>query len=285
MTAIRTSKRIGLLVSILWFSSFIGVAQTLKGIVVDAEAREPLRYATVSIIGQNQRVVAGSDGAFTLDISRASTSDSVTISYIGYQAVVYALSDLNIASKQQFQLYPLVYSIEPVTVTARERKTRAIGFAKPSGLRTGWGDFSSGRGRMRGVVIRDVDCSNAIKSLVFRIRNNEWDSVAFRLDLLSFKDGKPGSSLLSENIIIHTAAKNKWVTIDLARYGIRHCGDVLATLEWVDAWGPIGESSNVLTLAMAKGTGTVFTKEAGEYEGKLQDGQLPVAMYVEVFSN
>jgi len=60
---------------------------------------------------------------------------------------------------------------------------------------------------------------------------------------------------------------------------------LLATLEWVDAWGATGESSNVLTLAMAKGTGTIFTKEAGEYEGKLQERQLPVAMYLEVFSN
>ncbi|PPK98960.1 hypothetical protein SAMN05444682_11612 [Parapedobacter indicus] len=126
---------------------------------------------------------------------------------------------------------------------------------------------------MRGVVIRDVDRSNPIKSFVFRIRNNEWDSVAFRLDLLPFKDGKPGSSLLPENIVVHTGAKNKWITVDLAQYGITHCGDLLATLEGVDAWGTTGESSNVLTLAMVKGTGTIFTKEAGEYEGKLQERQ------------
>lgn len=285
MAAIRTSKRIGLLVSTLLLSSFLGFAQTLKGIVVDAETREPLRYATVSIIGQNQRVVTRSDGTFTLDISRSSASDSITVSYIGYQTTVYALGDLDVTTNQLLQLRPLVYTIEPVTVTARERKTRAIGFTKPDSRRTGWGDFSSSRGRMRGVVIRDVDCSNPIKSFVFRIRNNEWDSVAFRLDLLPFKGGKPGSSLLPENIIVHTGAKNKWITVDLAQYGITHCGDVLATLEWVDAWGTTGESSNVLTLAMAKGTGTVFTKEANEYKGRLQDGQLPVAMYVEVFSN
>ncbi|WP_090632261.1 hypothetical protein [Parapedobacter indicus] len=167
----------------------------------------------------------------------------------------------------------MVYTIEPVIVTARERKTRAIGFTKPDSRRTGWGDFSSSRGRMRGVVIRDVDRSNPIKSFVFRIRNNEWDSVAFRLDLLPFKDGKPGSSLLPENIVVHTGAKNKWITVDLAQYGITHCGDLLATLEGVDAWGTTGESSNVLTLAMVKGTGTIFTKEAGEYEGKLQERQ------------
>lgn len=285
MASLNISKRASLLLNALLLSSFIGVSQTLKGIVQDMETQEPLRYATVSIIGQNQRIVTRNDGTFTLAISRATASDSITVSYIGYETMVYSLTDLDVTTNQLLQLRPLVYTIEPVIVTARERKTRAIGFTKPDSRRTGWGDFSSGRGRMRGVVIRDVDCSNPIKSFVFRIRNNEWDSVAFRLDLLPFKDDKPGSSLLPENIIVHTGAKNKWVTVDLARYGITHCGDLLATLEWVDAWGSTGESSNVLTLAMAKGTGMVFTKEAGEYEGKLQDGQLPVAMYVEVFSN
>ncbi len=275
-----------LLVGTLLASSAIGFGQTIKGTVKDMETQEPLRYATVSVIGRNQRVVSGSDGTFALDISRTTLSDSITVSYIGYQKAVYALGDLNLHGNQRFQLHPLVYSIEPVVVTARARKTRAIGYTKPDGRRTGWGDFSSGRGRMRGMVIRDVDCSNPIKSFVFRIRNNEWDSVAFRLELSPFEDGKQGASLLPEHIIVHTGAKNRWVTVDLTRYGISHCGDLLATLEWVDAWGSTtAESSNVLTLAMAKGTGTVFTKEAGEYHGKLEDAQLPVAMYVEVFSD
>lgn len=33
------------------------------------------------------------------------------------------------------------------------------------------------------------------------------------------------------------------------------------------------------------GAGTVFTKEAGEYTGKLEEGQLSMAIYFEVFSN
>lgn len=278
-------KPIRLVAAILLLFPFTGLGQVLKGTVSDMETQEPLRYATVSIIDKNQRIVTRSDGSFTLDVSRANASDSITISYIGYQTMTYALRELDVAANQLFRLKPLVYTIEPVTVTARERMTRAIGFTKTSGMRTGWGDFSSGRGRARGVVIRDIDCSNPIKSFVFRIRNNEWDSVAFRLDLVSFKDGKPSNSLLPENIIVHTAEKNKWVTVDLAQYGITYCGDLLATLEWVDAWGTTGEYSNVLTLSLGKGIGTVFTKEANEYEGKLQEEQPPLAMYIEVFKN
>lgn len=285
MTSVLIPKPIGLVVAILLLGPFTGLGQILKGTVRDVETQEPLRYATVSIIGQNQRAVARSNGAFAWDVSRASATDSVTISYVGYRTVAYALRDLDITADQRFLLHPLVFAIEPVTVTARERKTKAIGFTKLSGLRTGWGDFSSNRGRMRGVVIREVDCSNTIKSFTFRIRNNDWDSVAFRLELLSFKDGKPGASLLPETIIVHTDAKNKWVTVDLGHYGIAHCGDVLATLEWVDAWGTTGEYSNVLTLGLGRGEGKVLTKEAGQYEEKLLEGEPPPAMYIEVFQD
>ena len=41
----------------------------------------------------------------------------------------------------------------------------------------------------------------------------------------------------------------------------------------------------MLTLSMAKGTGTVFTKEADEYLGRWQDEQFPMATYFEVFGN
>lgn len=281
----KTSLKTSLLSFTLALFHLTGFGQVIKGTVRDNETQKPLRYATVSVIGQNLRIITRSDGAFTLDVSGATATDSVSVSYIGYQTARYAFSDIDFTTDQQFELQPVVYTIAPVVVTAKERQTQNIGFTKRVFRRTGWGDFSSGRGRMRGVVIADMDCSLPIKSFVFHIRDNEWDSVAFRLDLLPMKDGKPSSSLLTENVIIHTDAKNKWVTVDISHYGITHCGDLLATLEWVDAWGETGEYSNLLTLSMGKGTGAVYTKDAGEYAGKLEEEQLPMAMYFEVFGN
>lgn len=269
---------------LLLLHPFLSFSQTLVGTVQDMETKKPLPYATVSIIGKNQRAITQRNGIFTLGISQTNASDSVTISYIGYQTATYALQDLKLSKSQVFQIKAQVYTINPVTITA-QAKTQKIGFTKPGALRTGWGDFSSNRGRMRGVIIPDMDCAKTIKSCVFRIRNNDWDSVAFRFDLVSIKGGKIGGSVLPENIIIRTGAKNSWITVDLAHYGISHCGDVLATLEWVDAWGATGAYSNVLTLSLSKDTGTIYTKEASEYEGKLLTAQPPLALYLEVFSN
>ena len=127
-------KSMGLMTCMLLLSPFIVVGQILKGQVQDIETKEVLRYATVSIIDQNRRVVTQSDGTFRLDVSQINTADSITISYIGYQTAVYAIRDLNIAHQQLFQLHPLIYAFEPIIVTAKESKTQPIGFTRPSNL-------------------------------------------------------------------------------------------------------------------------------------------------------
>ncbi|MFC3196057.1 carboxypeptidase regulatory-like domain-containing protein [Parapedobacter deserti] len=78
---------------ILLFFPFTGLGQTLKGTVRDMETQEPLQYATISVIGQNRRVVTASDGTFTADISREKASDSITVSYIGYRTATFAIRD------------------------------------------------------------------------------------------------------------------------------------------------------------------------------------------------
>src|SRR5690606_41232682 len=52
-----------------------GFGQVIKGTVRDNETQKPLRYATVSVIGQNLRIITRSDGAFTLDVSGARSEE------------------------------------------------------------------------------------------------------------------------------------------------------------------------------------------------------------------
>src|SRR5699024_1317166 len=158
------SLKTSLSICTLMLFHLIGFGQVIKGTVSDKETQEPLGYATISIPSQNLRVIAHRNGTFTLDVSRARDTDSISISYIGYRTVNYSLSDLDIARNQQFELHPAIYTIAPVVVTGKERQTQNVGFTKRVFRRTGWGDFSSDRGRMRGVVITDMDGSFPIKS-------------------------------------------------------------------------------------------------------------------------
>lgn len=122
----------------------IGFGQVIKGTVRDKETQEPLGYATISIPSQNLRVIAHRDGTFSLNVSQARDIDSIGVSYIGYQTVNYALSDIAIARNQQFELQPLIYTIAPVVVTAKERQTQNVGFTKRVFRRTGWSGWMLG---------------------------------------------------------------------------------------------------------------------------------------------
>lgn len=55
---------------------------------------------------------------------------------------------------------------------------------------TGWGDFQSLKGRMRGLLIEGTQFQIKVKSINIIINHNEWGSVAFRLNFIRFENGK-----------------------------------------------------------------------------------------------
>ncbi len=265
--------------------SFYTYGQVFKGTVTDEISNEPLPYANVSVIGKNIGDITLSNGAFELDLSSASSTDTIRFSYIGYESISFAINALDFSAEHVIALTPITYQIDPVTITATKKEIDMLGNKKAGRRMTGWGDFQSYRGRTRGLLIEGADCPTKVKSFSFRINHNDWDSVAFRLNFLSMENGEPGNSILTENIIFHTDKKHKWVKIDLEQYDIIICNEILATLEWVDAWGSFGEYSNLLTLSLSKDKGYVYSKEANEVSGTfLLDDHVP-AIFMEAYRN
>ncbi|MGL4853506.1 MAG: carboxypeptidase-like regulatory domain-containing protein, partial [Phocaeicola sp.] len=73
-----------LLLAVMTLSCTVAMAQaTVKGKVVDAENKEPLIGATVSVSGTTQGTVTDIDGAFVLQV--ATGKNSIEIKYLGYQ--------------------------------------------------------------------------------------------------------------------------------------------------------------------------------------------------------
>lgn len=267
------------------FSLICGCAlgQELKGVVTDAATGEPLPYANVSIDGKNIGCITSGEGKFILSLTGADNKDTIVVGYLGYASVSMPVGSLDLSLEQAIALEPAIYSLETVHVSAGNRETETLGNSKAWRKMTGWGDFRSSRGRMRGLVIGNAACPARVKSFSFRINHNDWDSVAFRLNFLEMENAKPGNSILTENIIFHTDKKFKWVTVDLEKYGIEICDKVLATLEWVDAWGTFGEYSNMLTLSLSKNGGYVYSREADEATGAFRFDENAPAMFIEVY--
>lgn len=259
-------------------------SQSFRGKVVDATTGDVLEYAHVGIVGKNIGGIAWRNGEFSIDLGNAGADDLIRVSYIGYESYSAPVGSLDLTKHETIKLQPLVYELNPVEVSATSN-TYKFGNQKAGRTFTGWGDFQSLRGRTRGLLIEEMDCPARIKTFSFRINHNDWDSVAFRLNFLSVENGEPGTSILQQNIVITTSRRHKWVHIDLHDYNILVCSKAIVTLEWVDAWGPVGEYSNLLTLSRSKNSGLTYRREPGEERGSCTHDENALAMFLEVYGD
>ena len=259
-------------------------SQIFNGKVLDEKTGAPLEYANIGVAGKNIGGISSKNGEFSIDLSVAIKQDVVRISYIGYESVSLTISALNLSQHHTIRLSPSAIQLDPVVISEKA-ETHVIGNQKVGRTFTGWGDFKSLRGRTRGLLIEGAECSVRVKTFVFRINHNDWDSVAFRLNFMSFENGKVGESILQKNIIFTTAQRHKWVKLDLTSYNVILCSKTIVTLEWVDAWGKLGEFSNMLTLSLSKNSGQLYLREPGQEVGSLELQDHAPAMYVEVFGN
>ena len=67
---------------------------TIKGKVIDAETKNPLIFATVTVQGTNVATVTNLDGEFVLKIASTLSNPSIEVLYIGYENRIINISDL-----------------------------------------------------------------------------------------------------------------------------------------------------------------------------------------------
>jgi len=268
-----------LVLSILYVPAY---SQIFNGKVLDAATGRALEYANIGVRGKNIGGISFQNGEFSIDLSSAAKQDVVRISYIGYESQSLVITSLDLTQYHEIRLSPKPTHLDPIVISEK-LETHMIGNKKSARTFTGWGDFKSLRGRTRGLLIEGIECPVKVKSFFFRINHNDWDSVAFRLNFIKVENGKEGESLLQSNIIFTTAQRHKWIEVDVINYNVILCSKAIVTLEWVDAWGKLGEYSNLLTLSLSKSSGHLYLREPGEEIGSLKmDDHVP-AMYLEVY--
>jgi len=269
---------------------FVGICsyasgQTIQGTIIDEKTGKSIPYANIILEGENNRTIASRDGKFTLKIPSTNNSTQIKVSSLGYEAKIYEVQKVDVGKRHTVKLLPISFRMDTVSIKIGKQKFNKLGYVKAGGRRTGWGDFESSRGRMRGVLIINPEKATKIKSFNFRINDNEWDSVAFRLNFLTVKNHQPDTSILNEDIIIRSSKKEKWVSIDLDKYSLTIERELIVVLEWVDAWGRLGEFSNVLTFSLSKEPGEVYSKEANEEVASFEKADNAPAMFIEVYAN
>jgi hypothetical protein len=105
------------------FSVFIYGQTTVKGRVSDAGTFEPVVFANIVFKGTAIGVKTDFDGNFTL--SATTTSDSITISFIGYETKAVGIKQ-GISQTLDIQLHPALYTLNEVRITPGENPAHIL---------------------------------------------------------------------------------------------------------------------------------------------------------------
>ncbi len=273
-------KNIALFILTLFSANLL--AQNFSGKVSNSKTNEVLPYANVGVRGKSIGGIADEGGSFKIDISKASPNDKIVVSYLGFEPMIYQVSELKVNQVYEVKLNPKTVELKEVAVY-NKRVPIILGNNKKSFYHTGWGHNTSDIGRARGAIFNPADLPVKAEEFVIHIHENTFDSVKFRLNIMiPGENGEPPTSLINENIFFTTSVKKGWVRVDLKAYNIVISEKLLVAVEWVDASGrerTEKEGSHRITISTSKKEGYFYTRETPEESPKLEMSDRTPSMY------
>ena len=203
------------------FLPVLAYAQSFTGSVTDSQSMAPLPYASIGVRGKGIGGIADINGHFLIDMTKALPTDTIIISYLGYQSKTLVKRDVSNAA-YRIELVSSPFQLKEV-VTVGKPEIISIGNKKASGYYTGWGDYSSSKGRLRGTTIETDELPLKLIRFKLHLDACEFDSVRFRLHILPLQANHSGNlttELLHENIFFTAHKDQKWVSVDLTFYNL-----------------------------------------------------------------
>ena len=263
-------------------------SQSFGGIVRDFATKEILPYANIGVKKKNIGGISDQSGAFQIDLSRATKADTVVVSYIGYDPHIVSLSNLDFSQRHIIELRPSSHVLKEVVVRSKP-EIIILGNKGKSTRHTGWGDFSSSRGRAIGLSIKTPDVSLKINKLFFHLNACEFDSARVRINFLKIKDGDLKSfESQKQNIFVTIHKKKGWIEVPLLDDIAVRNDDLIVAIELLDAWAKprsMDEGGSYLfTLSLAKARGAHYIRQTPEEPIQLAMSEFTPSIYLECFA-
>lgn len=113
---------------ILKFSSVTLAQETLKisGMVIDAQTKKPLAFATISILGTSQGVVSNFLGGFGLTLPNVYVNDTLQVSMLGYSIYKEVIKNIDTNKKLIISLAESAILLKEVEVKSKQLTAREI---------------------------------------------------------------------------------------------------------------------------------------------------------------
>lgn len=216
-----------------------GLAQTVSGSVSDARTREAIPYVNIGIVGRGIGTVSAMNGQFSLPLHDSLDDQTLKLSCIGYKSLIINVKDFKKTySNKSADLYldENVFTLGQVVVKPKAFKTKILGNTNHSRSVIA-GFMSNDLGSELGTIMKIKRSPTFIEDVNFNIGRNLLDSVKFRVNIYSMKDGQPDSILLKEPIYITTKLAHGKLTVDMKKYNLWVSTDFFVSLEWIEDYG------------------------------------------------
>ncbi|HEX8656923.1 MAG TPA: carboxypeptidase-like regulatory domain-containing protein, partial [Hymenobacter sp.] len=218
-----------------------GSAQTrvLEGLVLDQATRRPVPFAAIGVPGKPLGTAANEAGAFRLVLpAQVVSTKSLVVRSVGYEPVTVLLANWP-AAGQTIRLRPANVQLSEVVVRAGKVKTKTFGRTSSSTfmmarMYTEPDLVSDELAREQGTIV-PVDPYCVLRDANFFVAFNRFQSVKFRLQLYSVRQGLPDRPLLRRNVFVDVTQPRGWVRVNLQADSLvfRGLKEVAVTLQWL----------------------------------------------------
>lgn len=199
------------------------VAQSvlLTGQLHDQRTHRPIPFVSIGLKGRNVGTVADEKGHFSLRVPQALAADSLTFSAIGYQARVFSIPQLALGPPQPILLREKATELPDVVVRARTTHTRRIGTTTHNPWL--WGNVPQQEAHDKVEFATFIPLANVPSALLqahIFLRRPAVDSVTVRLNFYRAGPDRPAGRVVERPVLVRTAVRNGWLTLDLAPYAL-----------------------------------------------------------------
>jgi hypothetical protein len=219
---------------ILFHTAALLQGQIIEGRITAAKDQSKLPYVNVGISGKGIGTVSDEHGHFRLDISNATMTDTLRISYIGYTAYIQDVASIREQGlPQPVALTEQVFDLHEITVRPFDLVPVTLGntFSSPA---IAAGFKSDELGCEAGTIMRIKNGKTYyLNTAGFFVAQCNYDSILFRLNIYPYNKGKMGDVLHQLPIYIKVTPGMKHVRVDLTPYYISVDQDFVMALEWI----------------------------------------------------
>ncbi|MBI1767807.1 MAG: carboxypeptidase-like regulatory domain-containing protein [Bacteroidetes bacterium] len=262
-------------------------AQVLSGVVIDAQSKKPLPYVHIGVMNKNMGVISQENGKFEIDLTKANKNDDLAFSMLGYEVVKKRIADIELFNPMEIKLVEKSLQLNEVIVRKKKPKPIKLGRFTPSATTIGHNlrqDF--GFGGEWGLRIFSKGEKYWIDNVQFHMRFNTVDSILFRIQIYSVKDGMPNQSLLAHDTFVTSRCNQHWIVKNLERENLILDQDVIVTYEVVRIWFN-KKTDNEIFFTYGKGypEGQIYSRASSLDRWELNQPPpktIPVAMFLSV---